>query len=41
MTIIFCRKFAFVISVLQNSIDKIVGDTNIKDSPGKIGKNVN
>ena len=41
MTLIFCREYAFAISMLQNSIDKIVGDTNIKDSPGKIGKNVN
>ena len=41
MAFIFCRESAFVISMLQNSVDKIIGDTNIKNSSSKIGKNVN
>ncbi len=41
MTFIFCRECAFVVSMLQYSIDQIISDTDVKDCPGKIGKNVN
>ena len=41
MAFIFCSKNSFIISVFPDPSFKIICHAGIKNSPGKIGKNVN